>query len=208
MGAIEPRSGDSEDGDLCREEDGMLRTSSKLVLRQRDPLRGRTRFTLGLVALLARLPAITAITVLLAGCGTPIVITAALPTKAPASVDAGPGHLKDCGFINRGLGGTTPANPLDLSQCLLDAFKGCRLAKLKYDESGTDWKDEHIIGITPGVIPGAGACQITDDSTFFLYSTSAGGQQPPVHYTCDGIVLQDGHIVVRDCGAEGNVILP
>ncbi len=190
----------------------MPRTSSRPLLAGRCPLRRRTSFTSSrLVALLSGLTAITVIAatmMMLAGCGIPVVVTAASPTVASTSTYDDLGHLKDCGHIVRGLGGTTPARPQDLSACLLNAFNICRRAKLEYDESGTDWKDDHIIGVTPTATPSAGACQITDDSTFFLYSTSAGGQQPPMHFTCGGIALQDGHVVVRDCGTEGDIILP
>jgi hypothetical protein len=87
---------------------------------------------------------------------------------------------------------------------LLHAGTQCTAATLTYTEIVVDVGTIHQFTVTPHFI---GKCTITDKAQPF--SANGGGSTgPPTTYTCATVQSVANGVVVRGCGAEGDVFLP
>jgi hypothetical protein len=114
------------------------------------------------------------------------------------------GNARPCGNIGGAPGSPGDAYTHSAEVCLLHAATQCTAATLTYTEILVDVGTIHLFTVTPQFI---GRCTITDKAQ--AYSANGGGSRgPPTTYTCAAIQPLANGVVVRGCGAEGDVFLP
>lgn len=131
----------------------------------------------------------------------PIAVCLICATGATACGGTSTRSAQQCGSIfgSPVSAGDTHTRTAEL--CLLYAATQCTAATLKYTEVNVDVGVIHTFTITT---QSPGKCTITDTAQ----SYSARSTGPPTTYPCAAIQSLGNRVVVRDCGAEGDVLLP
>ena len=136
-----------------------------------------------------------------AGCGQSATGNVAhLPTQ-PAT----PAAKIHCGAITAALGAGTTSDPkvLQAEACFIHAYARCDRADLVFTTIAVDVGVIHTFRLQPaGTI-----CMVND--TAQGYSANFGGSHGPLRfYACAGLAQQDGGLLIRSCGTEGNIFVP
>jgi hypothetical protein len=87
--------------------------------------------------------------------------------------------------------------------CFATAYAHCTPAMLVYTQFGVDAGVIHTLRIARG----AGGCLVTDDAQSYIVP-QRGTSEPTVHFSCAAVESFDGGIRIRQCGAEGDVVIP
>lgn len=85
-------------------------------------------------------------------------------------------------------------------QCFYQAYKHCQGATLGFVLMGVDTGDTYDFTVQP---KSSGGCALAAVDTYFF--ASGGGRTTVKTYTCSGVVQQADTLVVRGCGAAGDI---
>ena len=125
-------------------------------------------------------------------------------SQPPTSQTSTAGPATDCGRVAGSgavQGGGSDASTAEA--CFVTAYAHCSPATLVYTQFGVDAGVIHTLRIARG----AGGCLVTDDAQRYIVP-QRGTSKPAVHFTCAAVESFDGGIRIRQCGAEGDVVIP
>jgi hypothetical protein len=131
----------------------------------------------------------------------PIAVCLICTAGATACGGTSTGSAQQCGSIVGSPAAGGDAHTRTAEYCLLNAATHCTAATLQYTEVYVDVGVIHTFTITAQLL---GKCTITD--TAQPYSARSTGASTT--YTCAAVQSQGNRVVVRGCGAEGDVLLP
>jgi len=138
---------------------------------------------------------------LCATCGQSASMAVALRPTVPATPPAG----LHCGAIGAAFGARTTSDPgaTQAEACFTRAYEHCSRADLTFTLIAVDVGTIHSLRLQPeGAI-----CAVSDVTQG--YSANFGGSRGPLRfYACVGLAQHDGGLLVKSCGAEGDVLVP
>lgn len=117
-------------------------------------------------------------------------------------VPSGSAQQASCGEIHM-LGPNPPRDPgAQLTEdCFFQAALTCRAATLTVTMSGVDAGTIHNFAIESG----GGPCKIVDNVVKYVVPRPT---PPPVPSTCLGLARQNGGLLFKACGEEGDILVP
>jgi hypothetical protein len=140
------------------------------------------------------------------GQGAETVRGSVTPTASSALPTFVPTFGPTCGNLSAWLAlqntsGTATPQPVT---CFLAAYAVCARTTLEFTLQGTDSGVMHTFSLKP--LEGGG-CLLTDAAQ--SYSVNFGGSHGQLQqFTCTGVAPLDGGLLVKGCGAEGDITIP
>ncbi len=121
-------------------------------------------------------------------------VASTVPNGRPSTID--------CGTLRKGAGPVElVAGRQDAPACFAAAFARCQAATLDYTNHGVDTGDEHVLLVQPT----AAGCRVSDD---FRHYSPVRATNKKNTYECATVQAIGAGVVVRACGALGDVEIP